>query len=137
MSSSSKAVAESALEQGKGILRLAPNWVPRSFCVPGRRISLHPDDYYAFGGNRGGIDERWFSSTTPAANGPLTSPNEGLSVVIFEDAGRAEKVLLRDAIHELKDQLIGSRIWNEYKRWPVYSKFFDNQGPLPHHIHHR
>ena len=68
-----------ALEQGKGILRLAPNWVPRSFCVPGRRIKLHPDDYYALGGERGGIDERWFSSTTPADNGPLTGANEGLS----------------------------------------------------------
>jgi len=41
---------------GKGILRLAPNWVPRSFCIPGRRIKLHPDDYYALGGARGGID---------------------------------------------------------------------------------
>ena len=68
-----------ALEQGRGILRLAPNWVPRSFCIPGRRIKLHPDDYYALGGERGGIDERWFSSTTPAENGPLTGENEGLS----------------------------------------------------------
>jgi len=134
---SAKAIAERAMEQGKGIVRLAPNWVPRSFCVPGRRISLHPDDYYAFGGNRGGIDERWFSSTTPADNGPLTSPNEGLSFIAVEEGGRVEKVLLRDSIDELKDQVIGSRIWNQYKRWPVYSKFFDNQGPLPHHIHHR
>ena len=35
-----KAIAEQAMEQGKGVLRLAPNWVPRSFCVPGRRIKL-------------------------------------------------------------------------------------------------
>ena len=59
----SKALAEQAVEQGKGILRLSPTWVPRSFCVPGRRIKLHPDDYYVLGGARGGIDERWFSST--------------------------------------------------------------------------
>ncbi len=26
---------QKALEQSKGILRLAPNWVPRSFCIPG------------------------------------------------------------------------------------------------------
>ena len=51
-------LAHTAIEHGRGILRLAPNWVPRSFCVPGRRIKLHPDDYYALGGNRGGIDER-------------------------------------------------------------------------------
>ena len=43
-------IAQQALEQGKGILRLAPTWVPRSFCVPGRRIKLHPDDYYVLGG---------------------------------------------------------------------------------------
>jgi len=53
-------LASRALEQGKGILRFAPTWVPRSFCVPGRRIKLHPDDYYVLGGERGGIDERWF-----------------------------------------------------------------------------
>jgi len=133
---SNKALAERALEQGKGIVRLAPAWVPRVFCVPGRRIKLHPDDYYALGGNRGGIDERWFSSTTPADNGPLTSPNEGLSFIVVEDGGKTEKVLLRDAVAELKGALIGERIWNEYGRWPMYSKFFDNKGALPHHIHH-
>ena len=42
-----RTVAQNALEQGKGILRLSPTWVPRSFCVPGRRLKLHPDDYYA------------------------------------------------------------------------------------------
>ncbi len=133
----SKAVAEKALEQGKGILRLAPTWVPRSFCVPGRRIKLHPDDYYALGGERGGIDERWFSSTTPADNGPLTSPNEGLSFVVFEDGAKTKQILLRDAIDALKGQIIGDRLWKQHKRWPMYSKFFDNKGALPHHIHHR
>jgi hypothetical protein len=125
------------LEQGQGILRLAPNWVPRSFCVPGRRIKLHPDDYYALGGERGGIDERWFASTTPADNGPLTSPNEGLSFVVFEDGDKTERVLLRSAIEELQGEIIGNRIWKKHQRWPMYSKFFDNKGALPHHIHHR
>jgi hypothetical protein len=134
---SANSIANKALEQGKGILRLAPNWVPRSFCVPGRRIKLHPDDYYALGGERGGIDERWFASTTPADNGPLTSPNEGLSFIVFEDNGKTEKVLLKEAVDELKGQIIGDRLWNEHKRWPMYSKFFDNKGALPHHIHHR
>ncbi len=134
---SAKTIATSALEQGKGIVRLAPNWVPRSFCVPGRRIKLHPDDYYALGSERGGIDERWFASTTPADNGPLTAPNEGLSFIVLEHNGKIEKVLLRDAIEELKGELIGDRLWKEHKRWPMYSKFFDNKGALPHHIHHR
>jgi hypothetical protein len=125
-----------AFDQGQGILRLAPNWVPRSFCVPGRRIKLHPDDYYALGGERGGIDERWFSSTTPADNGPLTGKNEGLSEVVFEDGNSTEKFLFRDTVDELKDLLIGKRIWDEYNSWPMYSKFFDNMDALPHHIHH-
>lgn len=133
----SKNLAELALEQGSGVVRLAPNWVPRSFCIPGRRIKLHPDDYYALGGQRGGIDERWFSSTTPADNGPLTSPNEGLSFIVVRDGETLKQVTLRDAVAELKGQLIGERIWKEHQRWPMYSKFFDNQGPLPHHIHHR
>ena len=87
-------LAENALEQGKGILRLAPTWVPRSFCVPGRRIKLHPDDYYVLGGVRGGIDERWLSSTTPAKNGPLTGENEGLSAVVFNDGTKEVQLLL-------------------------------------------
>ena len=129
-------LAQQAMEQGKGILRLAPNWVPRSFCVPGRRIKLHPDDYYVLGGQRGGIDERWFSSTTPAKNGPLTGEHEGLSFVVVENGDSQEKILLKDLVEELKGELIGSRLWDEYESWPMYSKFFDNMGPLPHHIHH-
>ena len=131
-----RTIIHRAFDQGKGILRLAPNWVPRSFCIPGRRIKLHPDDYYALGGDRGGIDERWFSSTTPADNGPLTSKNEGLSEVVMVDGPGIEKVLLRDAVDELKDLLIGKHLWAEYGSWPMYSKFFDNMDALPHHIHH-
>jgi hypothetical protein len=31
--------------------------------------------------------------------------------------------------------LIGARIWSKYGKWPVYAKFFDNMGPIPHHMH--
>ncbi len=117
-----------------GILRLAPAWVPRSFCIPGRRIKLHPDDYYALGSARGGLDERWLGSTTPADNGPLTGKNEGISHVVCEDG---VLVPLTDFVQELQGQLVGERLYKEYKAWPVYSKFFDNLGPLPHHVHHR
>ena len=130
-------IIKKAFEQGQGIVRLAPTWVPRSFCVPGRRIKLHPDDYYALGGVRGGIDERWFSSTTPADNGPLTSKGEGLSFIVFKHGSESGRVLLRDAVDELKGALIGERIWRKHKCWPMYSKFFDNKGALPHHVHHR
>ena len=74
-------VAKAALDAGEGILRLAPTWVPRSFLQPGKRIKLHPEDYYAYGKHRGGIDERWFASTTPAAN-DNREEDEGLSYVV-------------------------------------------------------
>ena len=123
------------MKEGCGILRLAPTWVPRSFCIPGRRIKLHPDDYYVLGLERGGIDERWFASTTWAENGPDTPEDEGLSYVVSEDG--SEEILLRDMVDELKGKVIGEDLWNKYGKWPMFSKFFDNQGPLPHHIHHR
>ena len=126
-----------AFDSGEGLLRLAPNWVPRSFCIPGRRIKLDPRDYYSYGANRGGIDERWFASTTRADNGPLTSPNEGLSQVVLEDGGRAAQVLLVDAVNELGAELLGEELWGTYGKWPMYSKFFDNRDPLPHHLHQR
>jgi hypothetical protein len=121
---------EAALDQSGGLLRLAPCWVPRSFLQPGKRLKLDPRDLYAFGLHRGGIDERWFGSTTPAANDNRT-PDEGLSYVV----SGGERFTLKDAIDELGGSIIGSTIWNKYKKWPVYSKFFDNMGPIPHHMH--
>ncbi len=85
---------KNALDKGKGIFRLCPTWVPRAFCIPGRRLKLHPDDYYAFGAHRGGIDERWFASTTKADNGPETLKDEGLSYIFIANGAQKEKVLL-------------------------------------------
>ncbi len=120
-----------ALEAGEGMLRLAPTWVPRSFLMPGRRIKLAPQDVYALGAHRGGIDERWFASTTPAAN-EGAPPDEGLSYVVHE----GKRVFtLRDAVASEGAKLVGAPIWDRYHRWPVYSKFFDNLGPIPHHMH--
>lgn len=129
--------AEQILEEGEGILRLAPTWVPRAFCIPGKRLKLHPADLYAFGAHRGGIDERWFSSTTNADNGPETRPDEGLSYVVFGDPQRPQKRLFKELVGELGARLLGNALWEQYHDWPVYSKFFDNQGALPHHLHHR
>ena len=128
-------LSEKLLKEGEGILRLKPTWVPRSFCRPGKRIKLHPDDYYVLGLEKGGIDERWFASTTWAENGPGTPEDEGLSYIVSRDG--KEQLLLRDAVDELKGKIIGEELWNKYHKWPMFSKFFDNQGPLPHHIHHR
>jgi len=126
-----------ALDQGQGVLRLAPNWVPRSFCIPGRRLKLHPDDYYALGADRGGIDERWFASTTLADNGPGTPPDEGLSYIVVEDGTETYRIQLREAVDARGSDIIGSRLMGEYGGWPMFAKFFDNMGPLPHHLHQR
>jgi hypothetical protein len=119
-----------ALDSGEGIVRLAPTWVPRSFLMPGGRLKLAREDLYALGTHRGGIDERWFASTTPAAN-EGAPPDEGLSYVVH-NSGR---FTLKDAIDLFGAEMIGAGLWNTYKRWPVYSKFFDNLGPIPHHMH--
>jgi hypothetical protein len=125
------ALVRQTLEAGEGLLRLAPTWVPRSFLMPGRRIKLAPQDVYALGAHRGGIDERWFASTTHAAN-EGASADEGLSYVVHE----GKRVFtLRDAVALEGAKLVGSPIWDRYQRWPVYSKFFDNLGPIPHHMH--
>src|SRR5260370_15575826 len=116
-----------ALEAGDGILRLAPTWVPRSFLMPGRRIKLAPQDLYALGAHRGGIDERWFGSTTAAAN-EGAPPDEGLSYVVH-DGKRA--FTLRDAVASEVARLVGAGIWERYQRWPLYSKFFHTHGPIP------
>jgi hypothetical protein len=87
-------LVKEALSAGEGIVRLAPCWVPRSFLMPGGRLKLDPRDLYALGAHRGGIDERWFSSTTHAENGPGTPQDEGLSYI--DTAGG--RVLLKEAI---------------------------------------
>jgi len=125
-----QSLAEAALEDTGGLLRLAPNWVPRSFLQPGLRIKLHPDDTYAYGANRGGIDERWFASTTEAANEGRV-PDEGLSYCVV---GK-QRFTLRQAVADCGATLVGKAIWKKYGKWPVYSKFFDNMGPIPLHMH--
>lgn len=122
-----------ALEAGGGILRFAPAWVPRAFCTPGRRIRLHPDDYYPFEQTRGGIDERWLSSTVRADNGPLTGEYEGLSLVVDPEGGLLP---FDQFVAHHKAEVIGSRLWDEHAGWTMYSKFFDNLQPLPFHVHH-
>jgi len=119
-----------ALEAGEGILRLAPAWVPRVYLQPGRRLKLDQRDLYAYGAHRGGIDERWFASTTPAMNDNRT-PDEGLSYVVSD----GQRFTLKEAVEAEGPRMVGQPIWEKYKRWPVYSKFFDNSGPIMHHLH--
>jgi len=130
MTTSLSQFIDETLDAGEGILRLAPTWVPRSYLVPGRRLKLDPRDLYAYGAHRGGIDERWIASTTFAMNENRT-PDEGLSYVVSVGG----RFALKEAIEAEGPRLIGRALWDTYHRWPVYSKFFDNLGPIPHHLH--
>jgi hypothetical protein len=128
---SNTALLRETLAAGEGIVRLAPCWVPRSFLMPGGRLKLDPRDLYALGAHRGGIDERWFSSTTNADNGPGTPPDEGLSYI----AADGKRILLKEAVELLGDEFLGADVMREYGGWNVLCKFFDNLGPIPHHMH--
>src|SRR5207247_2673693 len=118
-----QSLVETQLSVTGGLLRLAPCCVPRSFLQPGLRLKLHPDDTYAYGLNRGGIDERWFASTTVTANEGRAA-DEGLSYCVV---GK-ERFALKQAVADCGATVIGEAIWQKYGKWPVYSKFFDNMG---------
>ena len=128
---SNTTLLKDALASADGIVRLAPCWVPRSFLMPGGRLKLDPRDLYALGAHRGGIDERWFSSTTHAANGPGTPEDEGLSYIAID----GHRVLFKEAIETLGDDFLGADVMHEQGGWNVLCKFFDNLGPIPHHMH--
>ena len=122
-------------EQGGGIFCLMPVFVPRRFSRAGFRLRLHPDDYYALGTKRGSIKERWFSSVIPALNGPLAPADEGMSYVLPFDGNTAGKFTLREAVDVLGRDLVGDELMTRYGGWPMYSKFFDYEVPLFHHLH--
>ena len=46
-----------------------------------------------------------------------------------------QRFTLQQAVADCGPLIIGKKIWNKYKKWPVYSKFFDNMGPIPLHMH--
>ena len=121
-------------EENGDILRLMPVFVPRRFSTAGRRLRLHPDDYYAFGLSRGSVKERWFSSIIAAMNGPEAAPDEGMSYVAVDGDG-SQRVLLRDFVQTLGEELLGPTIWQRHGTWPMYSKFFDYDDALFHHLH--
>ena len=99
--------------------------------IPGGRLKLHSDDLYALGAHRGGINERWFSSTTHASNGPGTPEDEGLSYV----RSNGHRFLFKDAVETAGDLLLGSAVMGRERGWNLLCKFFDNMGPIPHHLH--
>ena len=122
------------LQDSEGILNLIPVFVPRRFGSAGRRLKLHPDDYFALGTKRGSIKERWFSSVICAMNGEDAAPDEGMSYVNI-DGTLENKISLKEFVDTLKGELIGEKLYEQFGNWPMYSKFFDYEGPLFHHLH--
>lgn len=127
-------IIRDTFERGKGVFRLFPAFVPRRFNKAGRRLRLHSDDYFAFGMERGSITERWFSATIAANNGPTAKADEGMSYVCV-DYNSDQKFSLRKAVQVLGAELVGEELMDKYNGWPMYSKFFDNEAPLFHHLH--
>ncbi|MBT9132600.1 MAG: hypothetical protein DDT32_01448 [Syntrophomonadaceae bacterium] len=127
-----RSLVKQAYEEGGRIFRLAPTWVPRSFLMPGRRLKLATKDLYKLGANRGGIDERWLTSVTNADNGPGTPPDEGLSYIVLDNKKIAS---LKDAIEIEGELILGKETIERYGGWKILTKFFDNLGPIPHHLH--
>lgn len=128
-----KDLVKKAYEEGSGIFRLAPTWVYRPLWMgkPGGRLKLDPRNLYS---ERGGVSERWLSSTTKAESGPGTPEDEGLSYVVVNDK---KAFLLRDAIQLEGTLILGKEIMEKYGGWKMFSKFFDYVGPLGHHLHIR
>ena len=65
------------------------------------------------------IDERWFSSTTNAANGPGTPEDEGLSYLAFN----GQKVFLKEAIELLGDKFLGGDVMTREGGWNILCSF--------------
>jgi hypothetical protein len=131
MKSDIKNFFKRAIIETNGLLHLVPSWIPFTFCIPGRRLKLHPDDLFAFGLERGGIDERWFGSTCNADCGPGTKEDDGLSYVVNEN----ERYLLKDIIKECGGEVLGDKVMNKWGGLKIFAKFFDNMEALPLHIH--
>ena len=125
---------QKAFERGEWIFRMVPNFVPRVIARPGRRLRLHPDDYFSFGIGRGPIGERRFTATIPAAQGDSPPEENGFSFTALSDKS-GDKALFKDVVENLGADLIGEELWQEYGAWPIYAKFFDFQDILFHHLH--
>ncbi|RHR33043.1 hypothetical protein DWX43_01090 [Clostridium sp. AF19-22AC] len=125
-------IIHNTFESGNGIFRMIPNFIPIKFGMPGRRLKIHPNDYYAFGLKAGTIMERWLCSVNGTRVKNPDNPSQGISYVLAEDG---EKFTLKEAIVELGEELIGEELQKKYGTFPVFSKFFDYETPLYFHFH--
>jgi hypothetical protein len=130
-----KELVKEEIKRSGGVLRLMPAWVGRTILLPGRRLKLDKRDMYPFGAAYGALTERWMASTGMADNGPPTTENEGMSFILVKTSAGLEKVLLRDAIREAGEDILGGRIMNKFGGLMAFAKFYDFRTPIGHHVH--
>lgn len=133
--SSVKNLVQEEIKKNNGVLRLAPAWVGRTILLPGKRLKLDIRDLYARGAEYGAICERWMASTGLVDNGDNTLENEGMSFIVVETENGVEQVLLKDAIDEIGEEIVGADMMRKHGRLVSFAKFFDFQTPIPHHVH--
>ncbi|MEU8299002.1 hypothetical protein AB0C04_17165 [Micromonospora sp. NPDC048909] len=124
-------LVEELLNEGGGVLRLAPAFVARDLVPPGRRLGL-PEDAYDLG-ERGYLCERWLGSTTRADNrvGP---PDEGLSHLV--DASGRRRLTLREAIDADPAAVMGEAYAATHPQGlGRLAKLLDYGARIPYHVH--
>ncbi len=47
----------------------------------------------------------------------------------------SDAVFFKDVVSMLGERLIGAELQSRYHGWPMFCKYFDNTGPLEHHLH--
>ncbi|MEA5014348.1 MAG: hypothetical protein VB099_07285 [Candidatus Limiplasma sp.] len=123
---------EKYFQDTDGILEMVPDFIPRDSFMPGRRLRLHPDDYAYYGTELGMIEERWFCATAPVEHGVKNAPADlGMQYIDFG----GQRMTFKDAVSQLGSKLIGQKLWNEYGRWPMFSKFYDYATTSFFHVH--
>jgi len=131
--SEKKSLLKEELNKNGGVFRLIPAWVSRNTLPPGKRLKLDNRDLFVRGGERGAVCERWLASTGEADNGDLTTENEGLSFIAVD--GGKERILLKEAIEIMGDEIIGEGVMQKYGGLTVFAKFYDFSCSIPHHVH--
>jgi len=58
-----------------------------------------------------------------------------LSYIYVANGAKKEKILFKDAIEVMGEDIIGENLMKKFVGWPMYSKFFDNLEHLPLHLH--
>jgi len=119
------------IEEKRGVLRLKPTFVARTFYPGLNRLGLENPD----AGPRGEYVERWIASSVEADN-PIKVENEGLSEVVLESAGAT--IFLRDALEMLPGLMLGENYAKSHdNKFGILTKVLDIGHPIPWHLHAR